>query len=445
MKKIQKKKSLCLLLMLCLLLSVPGEAFGAVYHTTISVTMDGVRTDSYASEVLEKVNEVRAERGLLPLTADSELQEIALQRAAEIAVYFSHTRPNGMSCISVSGKIAGENIAIGYPTPDTVMTGWMNSVEHREAILRGDYNSIGIACIKYNGICHWVQTFGRFTGDGKYAPDDLGDRQEVDVLTGLVSLKYTGQTTVGLNSPDTSDSRQALCSSTNAGWSDYGQFVLDPASLTYRSSDPTVIAVDETGHMTPKKVGYAVLTISLKADPSRSVTQEIRVESTITPEMIKLSQTSYIYNGKARKPEVTVEGISEENYIVSYKNNIKVGTATVIIEGIGNVTGRVVKTFQINYDRPARVTLQTPTTGTSHYVKVRWKKADCDGYQIRYSTSKSFKTYKTVYVKDGDAVSKTIKGLTKGKRYYVKVRAYNLYEGKRVYGSLSTWRSVVCK
>ena len=28
---------------------------------------------------------------------------------------------------------------------------------------------------------------------------------------------------------------------------------------------------------------------------------------------------------------------------------------------------------------------------------------------------------------------------------YVKVRAYNLYEGKRVYGSLSTWRSVVCK
>ena len=35
MKKIQKKKSLCLLLMLCLLLSVPGEAFGAVYHTTI--------------------------------------------------------------------------------------------------------------------------------------------------------------------------------------------------------------------------------------------------------------------------------------------------------------------------------------------------------------------------------------------------------------------------
>ena len=89
MKKIQKKKSLCLLLMLCLLLSVPGEAFGAVYHTTISVTMDGVRTDSYASEVLEKVNEVRAERGLLPLTADSELQEIALQRAAEIAVYFS--------------------------------------------------------------------------------------------------------------------------------------------------------------------------------------------------------------------------------------------------------------------------------------------------------------------------------------------------------------------
>ena len=197
--------------------------------------------------------------------------------------------------------------------------------------------------------------------------------------------------------------------------------------------------------MTPKKVGSAVLTISLKADPSRSITQEIQVDSFITPEMVKLSQTSYIYDGNARKPGVTVEGVPEENYIVSYKNNIKVGTATVIVEGVGNVIGRVEKTFKINYDRPARVTLQAPTTGTSHYVKARWKKTDCDGYQIRYATSKTFKTYKTVYVKDGAAVSKTIKGLTKGKRYYVKVRAYNLYEGKRIYGSFSTWRSVVCK
>lgn len=444
MKKIQKKRILCLLLMLCLLLSIPGGAFGAIAYTTVPVTVDGIRLDDYASEVLDKVNEVRAESGLQPLTLDSDLQEIALQRVAEIAVYFSHTRPNGMSCISVSEKMAGENIAIAYPNSESVMTGWMNSEGHRANILNPTYSSVGIACVYQEGVFRWVQTFGRFTGNGKLAADELGKSHTVDVLTGLINLKYSGENIISLNSGQASDTLQARCSSTNAQWS-YGQFGLDSELLTYRSSDPTVLAVDETGHMTPEKVGSVVLTISLKADPSRSITQEILVESSITPEMVKLSQTSYTYNGKARKPEVAVEGVPEENYIVSYKNNVKVGTASVIVEGIGNVTGRVEKTFEINYDRPARVTLQAPTTGNSHYVKVRWKKTDCDGYQIRYSTSKTFKTYKTVYVKDGDAVSKTIKGLTKGKRYYVKVRAYNLYEGKRVYGSLSTWRSVVCK
>ncbi|MGN1415053.1 MAG: CAP domain-containing protein [Anaerovoracaceae bacterium] len=444
MKKMRKKRILCLLLTLCLMASIPAAAFGAVPNTTVSVTIDGIRLDAYASEVLEKVNAVRAERGLLPLTLDSDLQEIALQRAAEIAVYFDHVRPNGMSCLSVSEKMAGENIAIGYPDPDAVMTGWMNSEGHRANILNASYSSVGIACVYREGAFHWVQIFGRFTGNGKYAADNLGNSQTVDVLTGLISLKYSGETVICLNCGQASDTLQASCSSINVQWS-YGQFPLDPALLTYRSSDPTVISIDETGHMTPKKVGSAVLTISLKADPSCSIAQEIRVDSSITPEMVKLSQTSYVYNGKARKPEVTVEGVPEENYVVSYKNNIKVGTASVIVEGVGNVTGTVEKTFKINYNRPSRVILNAPTTGTSHFVKARWKKTDCDGYQIRYSTSKSFKTYKTVYVKDGTAVSKTIKGLTKGKRYYVKVRAYNLYEGKRVYGSFSTWRSVVCK
>ncbi len=443
MKNRGKKRIVCLLV-LCLLLSIPGGAFAAVSNTTVPVAIEGIRLDFYASAVLEKVNEVRAEKGLLPLTMDSDLQEIALQRAAEIAVYFDHIRPNGKSCISISEKMAGENIAIAYPDPDSVMTGWMNSEGHRANILNASYSSIGIACVYHNGVFRWVQIFGRYTGNGKFAAEELGESQTVDVLTGLINLKYSGETTVSLNSGQESDTLQASCSSTNAQWS-YGQFPLDPALLTYRSSDSAVVDIDETGHMTPKKVGSAVLTISLKADPSRSLTQEIQVDSFITPEMVKLSQTSYTYNGKAKTPKVTVEGVPEENYIVSYKNNIKVGTATAIIEGIGNVTGRVEKTFQINYNRPAKVTLQTPTTGSSHYVKVRWKKTDCDGYQIRYSTSKTFKTYKSVYVKDGDAVSKTIKNLTKGKRYYVKVRAYNLYEGKRVYGSLSTWRSVVCK
>lgn len=448
MKRNHSKKIISLLVMLCMLFAMPAAAFGADSDTTVQVTVEGVRLDEYAEKVLNLVNAERTGSGLTPLTFDSSLQEIALQRASEIAIYFSHTRPNGKSCITISEKLAGENVAIGYSSPEAVMTGWMNSSGHKANILNSGYSSIGIACVYSNGSFQWVQIFGRATGNGRTAADGLGEKQAVDVLTGLISLEYTGQTTISLNSDAASDSLQAWCSSVNAAW-DYGKFRLDPELLTYTSSDETVLSVDAGGHMTPKKVGTAALTIRLKADPSRSVTREIHVDCSLSAENVKLSKSSYTYDGKAKKPTVTVAGVPEEYYTVSYKNNVKVGTATVIVEGVGPITGKVEKTFKINYDRPAKVTLNAPATGTgtgtSHYVKVRWKKTGCDGYQIRYSTSKTFKTYKTVYVKNGAAVSKTIQNLTKGKRYYAKVRAYNLYEGKRVYGSFSSWRSVVCK
>ncbi len=62
---------------------------------------------------------------------------------------------------------------------------------------------------------------------------------------------------------------------------------------------------------------------------------------------VTLSKTSYIYDGKAKKPKVTVKNLSSKNYTVSYKNNKKVGTATVTIKGKGNYTGTKTLTFKI--------------------------------------------------------------------------------------------------
>ncbi len=69
-------------------------------------------------------------------------------------------------------------------------------------------------------------------------------------------------------------------------------------------------------------------------------------------------------------------------------------------------------------------------------VKVS-KQSGISGYKIQYSTSKKFtkKTTKTVKVKTKKALSKTVKGLKSGKKYYVRVRAY---KGK----SNSAWTKV---
>ena len=82
-------------------------------------------------------------------------------RAREIASVFSHTRPDGSSCFTVSEKAYGENIAKGYGTVDKVMAAWMSSEGHRANILRASYGSIGVCCLQIDGVYYWVQLFGK--------------------------------------------------------------------------------------------------------------------------------------------------------------------------------------------------------------------------------------------------------------------------------------------
>jgi hypothetical protein len=67
---------------------------------------------------------------------------------------------------------------------------------------------------------------------------------------------------------------------------------------------------------------------------------------------ITLSKTSYSYNGKEKRPKVTVKYGSKKlkkgkDYTVTYKNNIKVGTAQVVITGKGNYKATIHEKFQI--------------------------------------------------------------------------------------------------
>ena len=75
-------------------------------------------------------------------------------------------------------------------------------------------------------------------------------------------------------------------------------------------------------------------------------------KTSISKASVTLSTSTYAYDGKAKKPGVTVKlnGKTLKNgtdYTVSYSNNTKVGTATVKITGKGNYTGSVSKTYSI--------------------------------------------------------------------------------------------------
>lgn len=121
----------------------------------------GSDSSSLASQVVAQVNAERAAAGLGNLIVDADLTAAACVRAREIVERFSHTRPDGSSWSTVSGKANGENIAMGYRTADAVMAGWMNSEGHRENILRASFGSIGVCAYTVNGVTYWVQLFGR--------------------------------------------------------------------------------------------------------------------------------------------------------------------------------------------------------------------------------------------------------------------------------------------
>lgn len=134
-----------------------------------TVTLKGVHDYSMAAEVLELVNQERAREGIAPLVTNPQLQADAMQRASEIAVYYSHTRPDNSECktaISISYSSWGENIAYGYATAEAVMNGWMNSSGHRENILRERFASMGVGCFVQNGRTFWVQLFTNNTTSG---------------------------------------------------------------------------------------------------------------------------------------------------------------------------------------------------------------------------------------------------------------------------------------
>ncbi len=125
-------------------------------------------SDTYQLQVLDLVNEERLSRDIIPLKLNDQVQQAAQVRANEIVTVLGHTRPDGRSCFTaldeagVSRFCAGENIAAGQSTPESVMNSWMNSKSHRDNILDPSYTEMGIGYLrtssgKYGR--YWVQMF----------------------------------------------------------------------------------------------------------------------------------------------------------------------------------------------------------------------------------------------------------------------------------------------
>jgi uncharacterized protein YkwD len=129
----------------------------------------------FEERVVYLTNLARRQVGLPPLKENPRLGIAARGHSQDMADhdYFGHTGSDGSTLadrLNAAGYVgwvtAGENIAAGYTSPESVMDGWLNSTVHMENIYSQLYREIGVGYAydpddTFGPYYHyWTQDFG---------------------------------------------------------------------------------------------------------------------------------------------------------------------------------------------------------------------------------------------------------------------------------------------
>ncbi len=148
------------------------------------------------------------------------------------------------------------------------------------------------------------------------------------------------------------------------------------------------------------------------------------------------SISNQTYSGKAKTPDVKIKDGSYTlkkgtDYTLSYKDNKKIGKATVTITGKGKYSGTKTVTFKII---PKKTTLTVKKTDEKYTFS--WGKVSgVDKYQIYYSTDG--KNYTKLANISGKKTSYSTAKLDESKTYSFKIRSYKKVDGKTYYSKFS--------
>lgn len=172
---------------------------------------------------------------------------------------------------------------------------------------------------------------------------------------------------------------------------------------------------------------------------------EYEIEQSPEIKTVKLSKTSFEYNGKRRAPSVSVKDkdgriVPKKYYdVLLPKKSTNCGTYKL------RVVHKLRKTtFSYSYNIFLKSTHITKIKKTKKKVIVYWKKptSHSNGIKLCYALNKDFtKKVKTISVNRLKA-SKLINGLKAKKAYYFKVRAYKKTGGKTYYSSWSKVKKI---
>lgn len=169
----------------------------------------------------------------------------------------------------------------------------------------------------------------------------------------------------------------------------------------------------------------------------------------------KLSATSYTYDGKAKKPNITVADSNgtklAENIsctVTGSRQGTKVNEYTVTLTFKGSYSGTKDLTYKIV---PKGNAITSLTSTAKNQITVKWSKqaTETTGYVLYYATKEDLSDRKYVVIKNTSTLSQTVTGLTSNKKYYVAVRTIKdiTSNGKttRIYSTVSPRKTITVK
>ena len=158
------------------------------------------------------------------------------------------------------------------------------------------------------------------------------------------------------------------------------------------------------------------------------------------------SYSEYFLDGK-----LTKDSNGEYQHVFVLQEWVKrpLGTTSTVLTFEEYVGGG--DSFNLKFKVPLKYIIYNDTVlrtaGAKKALTAKWNKAygKVDGYEVQYSTSKAFKGAKKKTVKGKTKTSVKISNLKAKKKYYVRIRTYRTYKGKKYYSEWSKTKAVKTK
>ena len=166
-------RSLAVAALAFLAVSVAGPASSAQVVANCSPTsFSSTDRPSLAAQVVSLINQHRAGKNLPQLSLSAPLTASSQWKSLHMAAngYFDHDDPappvartafQRVKDCGYTGGAWGENIAVGYPTAQAAVNGWLGSSGHKANIESAGYTTTGVGvAADASGRLYWTQSFG---------------------------------------------------------------------------------------------------------------------------------------------------------------------------------------------------------------------------------------------------------------------------------------------